>query len=207
MKAHATAPVPAIRQLRPEVPEALAAVLDRLLAKDPADRYATPDEVGRALEPFVTGGAGSSGETVPEASTVSGAVVRSRKRVLGWPVAIGAGLAGVGLILLLAVWRPFGSSSPNEPSPNSPKDGGSRTSPPPKLLRILSFQVKHFRGDPPRILGTLGEESQEAREKDIVRVDARLSEPAYCYLIAFNADGKEQLLCCPIPPTCWIISA
>ena len=47
------APAP-IRQLRPEVPDALAAVLDRMLAKDPADRFATPAEVAEALEPFAT---------------------------------------------------------------------------------------------------------------------------------------------------------
>jgi hypothetical protein len=63
-----------------------------------------------------------------------------------------------------------------------------------KPLRILSFQVHHARGDPPLLLGTLGDASQEAREKDIVRIKARLSEPAYCFLIAFNPDGKEQLL-------------
>ena len=48
------APAP-VRQLRPEVPDALAAVLDRMLAKDPADRFATPAEVAEALEPFSTG--------------------------------------------------------------------------------------------------------------------------------------------------------
>jgi len=53
MLAHALVPPPPIRELRPEVPEALAAVLDRLLAKCPADRYATPADVARALEPEV----------------------------------------------------------------------------------------------------------------------------------------------------------
>jgi hypothetical protein len=55
MLAHALVPPPPIRELRPEVPEALAAVLDRLLAKCPADRYATPADVARALEPFARG--------------------------------------------------------------------------------------------------------------------------------------------------------
>src|SRR5262249_36684826 len=51
-KAHAEAPVPPIRTERPDVPEALAAVVQRLLARDPAQRYATPAAVADALGPF-----------------------------------------------------------------------------------------------------------------------------------------------------------
>ncbi len=50
MKAHLAAPVPAIRAARPDVPPAVAAVLQRLLAKDPAQRYQTPADVSAALE-------------------------------------------------------------------------------------------------------------------------------------------------------------
>jgi tRNA A-37 threonylcarbamoyl transferase component Bud32 len=55
MRAHAEAPVPPIRDKRADVPEALAAVLERLLRKDPSARYAAPAEVARALEPFCAG--------------------------------------------------------------------------------------------------------------------------------------------------------
>ena len=44
-------PVPAAK-LRPELPPAVATILDRLLAKKPADRYQTPAEVAAALYPF-----------------------------------------------------------------------------------------------------------------------------------------------------------
>ena len=44
-------PVP-IRKRRPEVPPALAAVLDKGLAREPADRYPTADALRRALRPF-----------------------------------------------------------------------------------------------------------------------------------------------------------
>src|SRR6267142_1809888 len=53
--AHAHEPAPPIRQRRPEVPEGLAAVLDRLLAKDPAGRFASAAEVAEALQPFTAG--------------------------------------------------------------------------------------------------------------------------------------------------------
>jgi hypothetical protein len=52
---HALTPVPPVRERRPEVPEPLAAVLDRLLAKEPDDRYAGPEEVASALAPLATG--------------------------------------------------------------------------------------------------------------------------------------------------------
>lgn len=44
-----------IRQLRGDVPAELAAVLDRMLAKNPGDRYAMPREVAEAVAPFAEG--------------------------------------------------------------------------------------------------------------------------------------------------------
>lgn len=47
--------MPAIRARRPEVPEPLAAVLARMLAKDRSDRFRTPADVVAALEPMAAG--------------------------------------------------------------------------------------------------------------------------------------------------------
>ena len=41
-----------IRDVRPEVPEGLAAVIDRMMAKEPAERYPTPAAVAEALAPW-----------------------------------------------------------------------------------------------------------------------------------------------------------
>jgi serine/threonine protein kinase len=41
-----------IKQIRPEVPDGLVAVLDKMLVKRPADRYQTPAEVVQALRPW-----------------------------------------------------------------------------------------------------------------------------------------------------------
>jgi serine/threonine-protein kinase len=46
-----TAPEP-IRDLRPEVPAAVVAIVDRLMAKEPGGRFQTPNELATALEPF-----------------------------------------------------------------------------------------------------------------------------------------------------------
>ena len=55
MHAHVHQPVPPIRQLVPSIPDTLAAILDRMLAKNPGERFATPAEVAQALAPFCAG--------------------------------------------------------------------------------------------------------------------------------------------------------
>src|SRR5262249_5255473 len=49
---HATEDVPPVERLRPEVPPAVAAVVRRLMAKRPEDRYPTPADLAAALAPF-----------------------------------------------------------------------------------------------------------------------------------------------------------
>jgi len=55
MTAHVREPVPPIEDSRERIPEELVAVMNRLLAKDPAQRYATPGEVAKAVGRFATG--------------------------------------------------------------------------------------------------------------------------------------------------------
>jgi hypothetical protein len=55
LTAHEREPAPSIQNRRPGLPEGLAAVVHRMLAKAPAERYATPGEVAEALRPFRTG--------------------------------------------------------------------------------------------------------------------------------------------------------
>ena len=52
MNAHVHEAAPPVRQFAPEVPDELAVILERMLAKDPNDRFATPAEVAAVLEPF-----------------------------------------------------------------------------------------------------------------------------------------------------------
>ncbi len=53
--AHALLPVPNVTRHRPDAPAGLAAVLERMMAKKPGDRYATPGEVAEAIAPFAAG--------------------------------------------------------------------------------------------------------------------------------------------------------
>jgi formylglycine-generating enzyme required for sulfatase activity/tRNA A-37 threonylcarbamoyl transferase component Bud32 len=52
---HQMDPVPDVRRLRPDVPEAVAHVVTRLMAKKPEDRYQTPAELAGALEEALRG--------------------------------------------------------------------------------------------------------------------------------------------------------
>lgn len=51
----ATEPIPSVRSHRPEVSEALAAIVHRMLARNPNERFASPAEVVAALKPFAVG--------------------------------------------------------------------------------------------------------------------------------------------------------
>jgi len=50
---HRTKDPTPIRQIRPEVPEGLAAIVEKMMRKDPAARYQTPAEVAIALEKYL----------------------------------------------------------------------------------------------------------------------------------------------------------
>lgn len=54
--AHARTQPRSIRECAPNVPAQLAQVVERMLAKSPSDRFATPAEVAQALAPFTAGG-------------------------------------------------------------------------------------------------------------------------------------------------------
>jgi hypothetical protein len=64
-------------------------------------------------------------------------------------------------------------------------------------LQVLSLDVERFRFDSRKQfsedLGTIGWSGFAAHFGDEIRVQASLSEPAYCYLVAFNPNGHWQL--------------
>jgi hypothetical protein len=205
MMAHAHAPVPPIREQRPEVPAALASVLGRLLAKQPEARFSTPAEVGAALQPF-TGGSdlarlleasgATPGRSARPPAPVAGATVKSvRQRRRLQPRWLAA-TAGALLVLTLAALWSVSSSRP----PGLGRlvtffwpPGGHPTPPAPRDLRVVSLEIEGYRKKPVQALGKIGTDCYATRFDDFVRVRAELSEPAYCYLIAFNPDGKDQL--------------
>jgi eukaryotic-like serine/threonine-protein kinase len=85
IKARLSGTAPSVREARPEVPAELARVLERMMARQPADRYQTPAEVAAALQPF----------TEPAAAVVP-RMELDRRVPLAMPVTAPAGEAPVG---------------------------------------------------------------------------------------------------------------
>ncbi len=105
LAAIAQEPVPAVRSRRPEVPLALEGIVDRVLQRDREARFATADELHRALEGFlhtsgapVTSGdlAAYAGELLPEARVRWRRLLEARDRGedLGTHLLAGLGHAG-----------------------------------------------------------------------------------------------------------------
>lgn len=55
VQAHQSEPIPPLRKHRPEMPDELLALIDRMLVKDPKDRIASPGEVASILLTFTQG--------------------------------------------------------------------------------------------------------------------------------------------------------
>jgi serine/threonine protein kinase len=62
-----------LREIRADVPPELAQVIERMMAKDPARRFPTPEDVARALAPFADARAAATGLDAP---TIAGARTR-----------------------------------------------------------------------------------------------------------------------------------
>lgn len=191
MRGHVSSPHTPITNLRPDVSAELATIIDRMLAKSPARRFATPAEVAAALEPFAVGAdlvrlMGSSDSVILAASTDTAEApntvaevktpreTRNGFRRIAIPIAIAALLA----VFAIAAFK-FWPKREQQSSPASP-------------VAIDDMRVQHYRGKQAKDLGDI-RTSEEIRHTDYVRLFAKFSKPAYCYLIAFNPDGSEQL--------------
>lgn len=104
--AHRDAPIPDVRDRRPDVPAGVAAAIHRAMAKDPAARFASADEMRAALA------------VTPTPSTEVMPVPRpARRRALWWWLAVAVAL-GVGAAAIA-----FGRDE-------APGQGASTTAPP-----------------------------------------------------------------------------
>ena len=114
-------PPPAANSLRPDIPDELVAVLERMIAKDPADRFQIPAEVAEAVAPLCSG-ANLAGlfalDDLPSYSKAraSPAPPRSAPEAQrGW-LAARSSLPLLGLAILAAagVWYRMSTSKPPE---------------------------------------------------------------------------------------------
>jgi serine/threonine protein kinase len=82
---HMTGTPRPIEELRPDVPDSLANVINRMMARDPAARYQSPAEVAEALEPFTRplpspDHSTSVGDRLPLIAPVRKSPIRSQPR-------------------------------------------------------------------------------------------------------------------------------
>jgi serine/threonine protein kinase len=81
-QAHHTLEAQPLNLVRPEVPVELAAVVRKMMAKDPARRYQTPKEVAKALKPFI----GHEAKGAPSELSLEAAETKAPKSVKTDPV-------------------------------------------------------------------------------------------------------------------------
>lgn len=135
-----------VGQVRPDVPDGMAAVLEKMMAKDPAARYRSPVEVAAALVSWAeppppppdpahlpdwppavqrllgvpatprATGPASSGQAMPSSSTIPVPPGPAARALPGW-VAVGSVLVGLITALLLAF------RAPPSPGPAAAKRG------------------------------------------------------------------------------------
>jgi serine/threonine protein kinase len=176
--AHAQRPVPSISERRPDVPPGLAAVLQKLLAKEPGERFASLREVAQALEPFAAGAdlAGLAnrysspqeldpgeppGQNATEPAATPqpvGPATRRTRRLLTIILAGVAVLGGAGFLLWFLTPRPDRDGQPTpvaeRPQPPAVPESGIVLSPLPgtgrwQLVPNGDFEEPAIEGWPP----------------------------------------------------------
>lgn len=140
--AHTDGPPPDPRAGAPETPAALAAVVTRAMAKDPASRYQSADEMLAALEALLRGVTGETANwsaaewldstellAIPE--TASGtAQPGGRPRGVPLAAAVGSAVAAVA-VLIVGAWWLSGAPEPPPPAREPTRDIGKAIDPSP----------------------------------------------------------------------------
>jgi hypothetical protein len=164
-----------VREESPGVPEDLAEVCMACLRKVPGERP-TAAELAARLDAL-------AGGTAPGEET--GVWQRPRRPRVWW--AVGAGLAAAS-VLALGVWLGRRGPGPGKGAEARPAEVAA--------LRVKSIEVVQWEVRPGKTVpvGVLGTDVFEVPFDGRVTVDVELSEPGHAYLLALNADGREQLL-------------
>jgi hypothetical protein len=189
-----TEPLPPSR-VNALLPRDLETICLRCLEKEPQRRYPRAADLADDLRRFQDG--------EPIHARPVGRAEKLRRWCRHNPaLAVLVGLSAASLVLLAflvrAAWQP-----PPVETPAAPVQSTQPVETPAAPVQVTKLEVRLFRGEDATPLGLLGLASRAARFDDDVAVHAELNRPAYCYLVAFNPNGQEQL-CFPqdagVPP-------
>jgi serine/threonine protein kinase len=171
----------------PAVPAALEVVCLACLEKDPASRP-TAAELAARLE-----GLAAALERGDVLTRTEQPPVPVRRR--GWRRAALAGLAALVLVVGVLLGRVL-NRPPSTVKPAQPGQAQNGPEKPVKAVEITSFRVWHDATEDGEReeRGELGVDSLQTRFNDTIRLKVELAAPGYLYLVAFNPNGKEQLL-------------
>jgi serine/threonine protein kinase len=210
-------------EINRDVPPELSDLVMKLLAKDPAGRPATARAVFEALQTIAQQQGPPSTIPAPASPTKElprqdgGGITakpgehptarirdtsiqptldelpppprqRSRRLVVAaLAVAVVAVLGGL-------TWRLWPDQKDPAPAVPAPPVGPSPVRA--AAVRIRPLQVVHYQtiANQEEARGKIGDKSFATHHGDAVTLTVELSAPAYCYVIGFNFDGKEQLL-------------
>jgi len=165
-----------------KVPRALERIVLKAMSAEPKDRFASADDMAKALHAFL--------HRPRRIAIQAGALLLAALAMVAWswwprPVREnGDGRVG-----------PTPGLTVIQPKAAPPTAGPVSTRP----LRIESLHVELHARVPDDPTGTIGVGVFAGRLAQDVRVQAQLSGPGYCHLLALNPDGKTQL-CYPNKP-------
>jgi serine/threonine protein kinase len=151
---HQIKPAPDVRESRPEVPEELAAILAKMLAKEPSERYQSPAAVTAAL----------AGLIAPRPSPVR----KPRRGRRGIAVAAAALVAAILLVIGFLNW-------PSRPAANPPTSRPAVAVTKPALAPLHELRMGRFEKSlPPEVVQIVGKPSDPPLQALAFRLDGTL---------------------------------
>ena len=169
------------REFCPEAPQELEALCLRCLAKSPEDRPSTAADLAEHLRRVLEG---QPAALLPSQSVVT---TQPKRRTLAYS------FTALALLLAGAVGLGTLFSRRSETLPRTRPEGQQEAAAlAPEQVRIERLNVMLFEanGQP---AGVLGQDVFVAHADDTVRVNARLSRPAFAFLIAFRPRGTPDV--------------
>jgi hypothetical protein len=153
------------------VPRRLERICLKAMAREPQERYRSAAELEAALR------------------------YRPIARRMAMAAATACLLLIPGLWVGILIWGRLASRPPTPAPGTRPVPSSALPNLADSPVRIVRFDIEHLAGRAGGEFdaGKLGEQSFAVRPGDDITVDAELSEPAYCYLIAFRPDGVDEV--------------